>query len=71
MPLYLFTNESFSLAVSRDQQGRTLPAGQWRLLKEVDPREIDPAIVERVSAAGHWFYQPGQQPGGGAKNPDP
>jgi hypothetical protein len=61
MSLYLFTNHEFSLAVCRDPEAATLPAGEWRLVKEVQEAEIDPAIVARIETDGHWFYRPGPQ----------
>ncbi|WP_188518406.1 hypothetical protein [Alsobacter metallidurans] len=60
MSLYLFTNQEFSLAVCRDPRAATLPAGEWRLVKEVQETEIDPAIVARIETEGHWFYRPGR-----------
>jgi hypothetical protein len=66
LPLYLFTNAQFSLAVCAERDGRGLPPGDWTLLKEVDPSEIDAAIVARVAAEGHWFYRPGQSPAAAA-----
>ncbi|WP_406853644.1 hypothetical protein ABEG18_13865 [Alsobacter sp. KACC 23698] len=75
MPLYLFTNAQFSLAVCADGEGRGLPPGDWTLLKEVDPAEIDAAIVARVAAEGHWYYRPGRSPAdaaqGAADGPPP
>jgi hypothetical protein len=65
LPLYLFSNAQFSLAVCADGEGRRLPPGEWTLLKPVEPAEIDAAIVARVMAEGYWFYKPGQPPGAG------